>query len=164
MESQANNLYDSFLNAGNALAALYRAAESAQTESFTKGQKDTLNEIIQYILKESDHDPRKMTTNKLLEYLDIKLREVQANVPENNMPLQTPSQTSEIPNIMELGLQSPSIHNTWSNQSGFPEGFQTRQLNEEVMNMGNMGNVGNQSQGQYGNQQNQYDNNNNNQF
>lgn len=158
MESQSDKLYSSFLDAGNALAALFRVAESAQNEAFTKGQKDTLNEIIQYVLKESGGDPRKMTTNKLLEYLDIKLREVQANVPENNMPLQTPSQTSEIPNIMELGLQSPSMNNTWNQQSGFPEGFQTRQLNEEVMNMGN------QNQGHYGNQQNQYDQTNNQNF
>jgi hypothetical protein len=76
MNSDAN-LKGAFKEAANSLASFYKNSNELIKESYFVGQKDALNEIVQFTLKESKGDVRNLTVNTLLKFIEDKVYELQ---------------------------------------------------------------------------------------
>lgn len=123
MDPGNQELFDTFMDAANALTTFYKTAKAQQQDSYIKGQRDALDGLIQHIVDASGGDFRTLSTKKLLEHLETRMIEIESSIPQNNLPLASPSVQTETPNIMEFGL-SPSMNSYW----------QDRQNKEEVLN------------------------------
>jgi len=124
MNSSNEELFNKFATAANALTDFYNTAKEAQQESYVKGQKDALDGLIQHILQASGGDPRKLTTKKLLEHLENKMTEIQSSMPENNLPLTSPSVQTETPNLMDF-VSSPSMNSYWQDKQNKEDSLNT---------------------------------------
>lgn len=107
MDTTNKSLQSKFIVAGNTLTEFYKTAQAAHQDAYTQGQKDALDELIKYILAESGGDPRKLGTAQLIEFLENKVKEVNATLPQVGSNIQTPSVANEYSYQMELGGMSP---------------------------------------------------------
>ena len=149
MTSPNNKLKSDFATAANALTVFYKNAQSAQQDSYAAGQKDALNELVQYIVQESGGDPRKLLTSKFIEHLEAKIRDTEAQIPQANLPIHTPATNPENFNQGGLGGMSP-MPNHWEPQSTNEGGFH---LNNQIL-IGGSQSVPSQNQPIYYNQPN----------
>jgi hypothetical protein len=107
MDTTNKSLQSKFIIAGNTLTDFYKTAQTAHQDAYRQGQKDALDELIKYILAESGGDPRKLGTAQLIEFLENKVKEVNATLPQVGSNIQTPSVANEYTYQMELGGMSP---------------------------------------------------------
>eukprot|EP01016_Furgasonia_blochmanni_P025712 TRINITY_DN27536_c0_g1_i1.p2 TRINITY_DN27536_c0_g1~~TRINITY_DN27536_c0_g1_i1.p2 ORF type:complete len:291 (-),score=69.09 TRINITY_DN27536_c0_g1_i1:370-1242(-) len=75
MNNEKQKLKNQFTNAANSLTALFRSTIAIQDEAYRKGQKDAVNEIMEFIIKKSGGDIRNLSSAALIEFLQCKLYE-----------------------------------------------------------------------------------------
>lgn len=82
MSSENVKLKAAFSSAANSLASFFRTAKELQQESYYYGQRDVLNEMIEFIVNETNGDVKSLNVNTLLEYIEKRTLELRQHVTE----------------------------------------------------------------------------------
>eukprot|EP01017_Pseudomicrothorax_dubius_P046651 TRINITY_DN8251_c0_g1_i4.p1 TRINITY_DN8251_c0_g1~~TRINITY_DN8251_c0_g1_i4.p1 ORF type:complete len:160 (-),score=44.22 TRINITY_DN8251_c0_g1_i4:22-501(-) len=104
MNNESTKLKAKFAEAANSLTAFFKSSTALQQSAYKQGQKDALNEILNYALKISGGDLRKVSNATLIAFVQEKVQELELN--------EGPSQ----PMVEDVQI-SPDFYGMYSNQA-----------------------------------------------
>lgn len=110
LNASSDKLRQSFTQAANSLTSFFKESLRAQSEAYLDGQIDALNELLDFCLKKYNGDIRNIPTSALLEFVNIRIMEL-----NNKKTMESIKESN--------GGQFPG-NSTQSLQNGFAAGSQ----------------------------------------
>jgi hypothetical protein len=156
---EKDKLKESFKEAANSLAFFHKESIQRINNAYYLGQKDALNEIVQFALKESKGDLRNLSTKTLLQFIENKVYELEEkqielenkmnNKSTNSNAIQPESnQISDLPTPLREAFKedsTPLVHpsgmDLMSATGLEPQNYKPNYFFQQGQNSSNMGNM-----------------------